>query len=110
LVICARYAAADFTVSVPPSVNLATSALARRAASALYPSAPLKLIENRDMIFRNMQKEMITAEELNSQLRQQGVQNCSEVKEAYIEGDRRISIIRQDNGETGNGNDKKIPL
>ena len=53
---------------------------------------------------------MITAEELNSQLRQQGVQNCSEVKEAYIEGDGRISIIRQDNGETGNGDDKKIPL
>jgi uncharacterized membrane protein YcaP (DUF421 family) len=33
---------------------------------------PLKLIENGDMIFRNLQKEMITAEELNSQLRQQG--------------------------------------
>lgn len=71
---------------------------------------PLKLIEDGHMIFRNMQKEMITAEELNSQLRQQGVQNCSEVKEAFIEGDGRISIIRQDNGETGNENDKKIPL
>src|SRR5918998_3203915 len=33
---------------------------------------PLKLIENGDMVFRNMQKEMITADELNSQLRQQG--------------------------------------
>jgi uncharacterized membrane protein YcaP (DUF421 family) len=68
---------------------------------------PLLLIKDGKMLFRNMRQEMITTEELNSQLRQQGVEHCSEVKTAYIEGDGRISIIRQDNGETG-GNDAPL--
>lgn len=62
---------------------------------------PLLLIKDGQMIFRNMRQEMITTDELNSQLRQQGVEHCSEVKRAYIEGDGRISIIRFDSGETG---------
>ena len=41
------------------------------------------------------------SEELNSQLRQQGIEHCSEVKKAFIEGDGSISIIRKDKGETG---------
>ncbi len=65
---------------------------------------PLLLIKDDEMIFRNMRQEMITTDELNSQLRQQGVENCSEVKRAYIEGDGRISIIRNDNGEPGQKN------
>lgn len=65
---------------------------------------PLLLIKDGRMIFRNMRQEMITAEELSSQLRQQGVEHCSEVKMAYIEGDGRISIIRRDNAETGQTN------
>jgi uncharacterized membrane protein YcaP (DUF421 family) len=48
-----------------------------------------------------MRREMITTEELNSQLREQGIEHCSEVKRAYIEGDGTISIIRKDKGETG---------
>jgi uncharacterized membrane protein YcaP (DUF421 family) len=63
--------------------------------------SPLLLIKDGAMIFRNMRQEMITTEELNSQLRQQGVEHCSEVKQAYIEGDGTISVIRKDKGETG---------
>ncbi len=70
---------------------------------------PLKLIENGRMLARNMRQEMITKEELDSQLRQQGIDDCGEVKEAFIEGDGRISIIRWDNGETAKP-DKKMPL
>jgi len=62
---------------------------------------PLPLIENGRMLRRNMQKEMITTEELESQLRQQGIEHCSEVKKAFIEGDGSISVIRKDKGETG---------
>jgi uncharacterized membrane protein YcaP (DUF421 family) len=62
---------------------------------------PLPLIENGRMLRRNMQKEMITTEELDSQLRQQGIEHCSEVKKAFIEGDGSISVIRKDKGETG---------
>ena len=61
------------------------------------------------MLPRNMRQEMITKEELDSQLRQQGIDDCAEVKEAFIEGDGRISIIRWDKGETAKP-DKKMPL
>jgi len=77
------------------------------ALQRLTRPPPLLLIKDGRMVFRNMRQEMITTEELNSQLRQQGVEHCSEVKVAYIEGDGRISIIRQDNGETGQ---KSAPL
>ena len=70
---------------------------------------PLKLIENGRMLPRNMRQEMITKEELDSQLRQQGIDDCGAVKEAFIEGDGRISIIRWDNGETAKS-EKKVPL
>ena len=63
---------------------------------------PLLLIKDGKMLPKNMRQEMITTEELNSQLRQQGVEHCSEVKRAYIEGDGSISIIRKDKAETGN--------
>jgi uncharacterized membrane protein YcaP (DUF421 family) len=71
------------------------------ALQRLTRPPPLLLIKDGEMIFRNMRQEMITTEELSSQLRQQGVEHCSEVKRAYIEGDGRISIIRRDKGETG---------
>ncbi len=62
---------------------------------------PLQLIKDGQLLRRNMRQEMITREELMSQLRQQGIDDPAEVKKAFIEGDGRISIIRRDGGETG---------
>ncbi|MBA1156411.1 DUF421 domain-containing protein [Microvirga mediterraneensis] len=62
---------------------------------------PLLLIENGKMLPRNMRQEMITIDELKSQLREQGIEHCSEVKRAYIEGDGTISIIRKDKDDVG---------
>jgi uncharacterized membrane protein YcaP (DUF421 family) len=62
---------------------------------------PLQLIKDGQFLHRNMRQEMITKEELLSQLRQQGIEHPREVKKAYIEGDGRISIIRNDNGDVG---------
>lgn len=59
----------------------------------LVRAAPLPLIKNGQMLRRNMRQEMITEEELLSQLRQQGVESVSEVKKVYLEGDGRISVI-----------------
>jgi uncharacterized membrane protein YcaP (DUF421 family) len=55
--------------------------------------APLPLVKNGRLHRRNMRQEMITHEELMSQLRQQGVENITEVKNCYLEGDGRISVI-----------------
>ncbi len=70
---------------------------------------PLQLIKDGRMLFRNMRQEMITAEELNSQLRQQGIESCDEVKEAYIEGDGRISIIKKQHEDTPSKPREKVP-
>lgn len=53
----------------------------------------LTLVKNGKMLYRNMRKELITEDELMSQLRQQGVNSLSEVKAAYMEGDGNISVI-----------------
>jgi len=66
---------------------------------------PLQLIKDGQLLRRNMRQEMITVEELMSQLRQQGIDDPEQVRKAFIEGDGRISIIRHDNGETGGKND-----
>jgi uncharacterized membrane protein YcaP (DUF421 family) len=70
---------------------------------------PLQLIKDGRMLVRNMRQEMITAEELNSQLRQQGIESCDEVKEAYIEGDGRISIIKKQHEDTPPKLREKVP-
>lgn len=56
------------------------------------------LVRDGRLLRRNMQRELITEEELMSQLRQHGVQGLTEVREASIEGDGRVSVItsRQD--------------
>ena len=46
------------------------------------------------MLRRNMRQELITEDELLMQLRQQGLEDASNVKEAYIESDGRISVIQ----------------
>ena len=51
----------------------------------------------------------MNADELNSQLRQQGIESCEEVKEAFIEGDGRISIIKEQKESTPNKPREKVP-
>ena len=61
----------------------------------LRPRA-LLLIENGRLLRRNMRQEMITAEELMGQLREEGLDRVEEVKKCYLEGDGRISVIKKE--------------
>lgn len=54
---------------------------------------PLMLVKNGRLIERNLAKELITEEEIMSQLRQQGVELLKDVKLAYMEADGGISVI-----------------
>ncbi|MEW6268832.1 MAG: YetF domain-containing protein [Thermodesulfobacteriota bacterium] len=47
----------------------------------------------------NMRRELITEDELMSQLRQHGIGDLSEVETACIEGDGRVSVIPKQKGE-----------
>ena len=59
----------------------------------------LKLIADGKLLRRNMRAELITLEELMAQLREQGLEDCSRVKAAYVEADGSISILRRDEEE-----------
>ena len=61
----------------------------------LIEPAPLALIKNGKLLRKNMRQELITDEELMTQLREQGLDDVSKVKEAYIESDGRISVIQK---------------
>lgn len=67
---------------------------------------PLLLVEDGKMLRRNMRRELITEEELLSMLRQQGVDDLTGVKKAYMEGDGQISVINKQPGGK-NGKPKK---
>jgi len=66
-------------------------------ARVLRP-APLPLVKDGRALRQNMRKEMISMEELMSQLREQGVEHLSEVKRCYLEGDGHVSVIKKDSG------------
>jgi uncharacterized membrane protein YcaP (DUF421 family) len=59
---------------------------------------PLLLIEDGRLMRRNMRRELITIDELMSQLRENGVASPAEVKRAHMEGDGTISVIRHEQG------------
>ncbi|MBB6096621.1 uncharacterized membrane protein YcaP (DUF421 family) [Deinobacterium chartae] len=54
---------------------------------------PLPLVRDGRMLLRNMRRELITEDELMSQLRQQGIESLEAVRLACMEGDGRISVI-----------------
>lgn len=56
----------------------------------------LLLINDGKLLRHNMQKEMISYDELVSQIRQQGVEKISEVKKCHLESNGHFSVIPKD--------------
>jgi uncharacterized membrane protein YcaP (DUF421 family) len=54
---------------------------------------PLPLVRNGKLLRQNMRRELISEDELMSQLRLQGVNSVAEVRMAAIEPDGRISVV-----------------
>ena len=55
----------------------------------------LTLIRDGRVIPQNLRKEMITEDELKSQLREQSVDNIEEIRLATLEGDGRLSVLKR---------------
>jgi len=66
---------------------------------------PLLLVEDGKVKKRNLEKEFITDDELKSQLRQQGIEDLSLVKECYLESNGHFSVLTQSKGKVKKGND-----
>jgi len=73
----------------------------------LLAPPPLALVENGQMNRRNMRKELITEEELRSQLRQQGVAGLEEVERVCLEANGEISVVKKDGDGGGKTKRKK---
>jgi uncharacterized membrane protein YcaP (DUF421 family) len=56
--------------------------------------APVLLVKDGKTNRRNMRRELISHDELLSQLRLQGVVDLKDIRYAFIEGDGQISIVR----------------
>jgi len=66
----------------------------------LLSPAPLPLVKNGKMNRRNMRQEFITEEELMSQVRQQGIAELEQIKEACLEANGELSVIKLDEQES----------
>ena len=67
----------------------------------------LKLIEDGKFLRQNMRKEMITVGELESQMRQSGIETISEVKTACLESDGHFSFIKKEESGEQQSNSKQ---
>jgi uncharacterized membrane protein YcaP (DUF421 family) len=65
-----------------------------RTVGRFVHPAPLPLVIDGRLQRRNMRAELITVDELKTQLRLQGVADLSEVRRAYMEGNGEISVVR----------------
>jgi uncharacterized membrane protein YcaP (DUF421 family) len=72
------------------------------ALGKILQPKPLPLIKGGALVRRNMRQEFMTVDELQSQLRKQGISNVSDVKAAYMESDGEISVIPRDTPDAGN--------
>ena len=56
-------------------------------------------------------RELISEEELRSQLREQGADDVSQVKSCHLESDGQLSVIKKDEPESNDGakNSQKQP-
>jgi uncharacterized membrane protein YcaP (DUF421 family) len=67
-----------------------------RRIGALLEPKPLRLIHDGKLLRRNMRAELVTTDELMSHLRQHGLDDARNVREAFIEPDGQISILKFD--------------
>jgi len=64
------------------------------AFERLVREPKLKLIEDGRLLRQNMRRELVTLDELMAQLRENGLEDCADVKAAYMEANGCISIIK----------------
>ena len=78
-----------------------------KAVGRLLEPPPLPVVRNGRMQRKNMRLELLTEEELLSQLRQQGVEVLETVKLAFVEPDGGVSVVKRGGGKAQSGANQK---
>ncbi|MET7967673.1 YetF domain-containing protein [Micromonospora sp. NPDC005305] len=68
------------------------------AVARIIQPGSLVLVRDGRMLRRNMRRELVTEDELYAQLRQQGVEDLTDVKEVRMESQGQFSVITRDGG------------
>ena len=64
------------------------------ALRPILKAPPLTLVENGRILRANLRAEMLSREDLMSQLREEGIDDIKKVKRARLEGDGRLSVVK----------------
>jgi uncharacterized membrane protein YcaP (DUF421 family) len=64
-----------------------------KALSKVLEPQPVLLVRNGKMLKHNMEPELVTEDELMSQLRQQGIEDISDVKKCFLESNGEFSVL-----------------
>lgn len=65
------------------------------ALHSLLQSPPVRLIRNGGVLRKNLRQELMTLEDLHSELRKHGIEDISDVASACIEEDGEISVVKR---------------
>jgi uncharacterized membrane protein YcaP (DUF421 family) len=76
---------------------------------ALVHSKPLLLVRDGRIIEAHLAKELLTKEQLESKLREHGIDDLREVRKAYMEGEGRISVIKKNPDSEPDAEDEPQP-
>lgn len=79
-----------------------------RTIERLLQPPALPLIRDGVMLRRNMRRELITAEELYSQIRQNGIERLEDVHLCYLEPDGQLSVVQVEK-KADAGKERAIP-
>jgi uncharacterized membrane protein YcaP (DUF421 family) len=66
------------------------------AVRRIVEPGPLRLVHHGRILRENLRRELLTVEDLRSELRKQGVEDIAQVKAAFMESDGSISVIRRE--------------
>jgi uncharacterized membrane protein YcaP (DUF421 family) len=72
------------------------------AVRRIVEPGPLRLVHHGRILRENLRRELLTVDDLRSELRKQGVEDIAQVKAAFMESDGSISVIRR-KGDAGAG-------
>ena len=78
-----------------------------RAFEPIVHPPPEPIIVDGRLNRRNMRAELITMDELMTQLRLQGIEDVADVKRAFVEGNGELSILRRDE-ETSQRRERRV--
>jgi uncharacterized membrane protein YcaP (DUF421 family) len=67
-----------------------------RAVNRFTSPRPLPLVRHGRFLRSNLRRERLSAEEVMSKLREQGIAHLRDVRHAYMESDGQISVMRAD--------------